>query len=231
MWGRAVPTPDFCGDEPSPPQSPGRSPPVRGSWMELAHHPPPANLAAPEDGRTPAVAPPGGSAPARRLAGAPPARRRNPTRKAKPTPTNKVTNLNQDLTAGKSPRSKVQRRGRSRLSTKSEREQTLRRVEPQPASRAQGGDRWMANPKGRGTRRWMDVGTSRPHPDFVGSLARTLSSRLCGSGAYAILGRRAGDEAVDGCGDEPSPPRFCRQPCEDAEQPVVWFWSLCYLGL
>jgi hypothetical protein len=81
-----------------------------------------------------------------------------------------------------------------------------------------------------GTRRWPDVGTSRPHPDFVGSLARTLSSRLCGSGAYAILGRRAGDKAVDGCGDEPSPPRFCRQPCEDAEQPVVWFWSLCDLG-
>ena len=75
-----------------------------------------------------------------------------------------------------------------RLPTKSEREQTPRRVGPQAASRAQGGVRWTANPKGRG------------------------------------------DEAVAGCGDEPSPPRLCRQPCEDAEQPVVWFWSLCDLG-
>ena len=41
-WGRVVPT-----------QSPGRSPSLRGSWMELTHHPPPANLAAPEDGRSP----------------------------------------------------------------------------------------------------------------------------------------------------------------------------------
>ena len=32
----------------------------------------------------------------------------------------------------------------------SEHEQTLRRMEPQPACRAQGGDRWTANPKGRG---------------------------------------------------------------------------------
>ena len=61
MAQRAVPTSGRagseavagCGDEPSPPQSPGRSPPGRGSWLELTHHPPPANLAAPEDGRTP----------------------------------------------------------------------------------------------------------------------------------------------------------------------------------
>ena len=40
---------------PNPPESTRtrRSPPVRGSWLELTHHPPPANLAAPEDGRTP----------------------------------------------------------------------------------------------------------------------------------------------------------------------------------
>jgi len=48
MWGRAVPTPI-----PRRGPVPGRSPPVRGSWMEFTHHPPAANLAAPEDGRTP----------------------------------------------------------------------------------------------------------------------------------------------------------------------------------
>ena len=45
-----------------------------------------------------------------------------------------------------------------------------------PASRAQGGHRWTANPKDGGTRRRQDVGTSRPHPDLVGSLGQTIQT-------------------------------------------------------
>ena len=108
-----------CGDELSPPQSPGRSPPVRESWMELTHHPPPANLAAPEDGRSP------------------------------------------DLLG-----SRGWGGGAAWLPTMSEHEQTPHQVGPQPACRAQGGRSLDGKPEGPG-----------------------------------------GDEAVAGCGDEPSPPQ------------------------
>jgi hypothetical protein len=65
---------------------------------------------------------------------------------------------------------------RTRLPTKSEREQTLRRVGFQSASRAHGGDRWTANLKDRGDEAVAGCGDEPSPPDFVGSFA--LPERL-----------------------------------------------------
>ena len=65
------------------------------------------------------------------------------------------------------------RHHRARLPTKSEREQTPRRVGPQPASRAQGGDRRTANPKGRGDEAVARCGDEPvPTPTLSAALSR-----------------------------------------------------------
>jgi hypothetical protein len=103
----------------------------------------------------------------------------------------------------------------ARPPTKSEREQTLRRAGLQPCSRAQGGDRWKTNTKGRGheavagcgdepapTPAKETVGTSRPHPG-----AKKLWGRAVPTPAKETVGTSRPHPGQRNYGDEPSPPR------------------------